>query len=115
MRPLAAAALALVASTSPALAQPAAAGKDTLTLSITGPEGAQLLGWCLVRTPQGVQRLDFTGPLPVQRSWQANELRCELEARGQVTIEAVQEGGDGNSSRTHLTLSGRSTFYLNLG
>ena len=77
-----------------------AADDGVVTLSITGREGARVRGWCRVGTPEGELRFDLDEAVPVERRWRAGGLRCELDARGPVTVEAVRGGARSRTSTT---------------
>ena len=92
-----------------AYAGAAAAADDVVTLSIRGGEGARVRGWCRVATPEGeLLRFDLDEAVPVERRWRATGLRCGLDARGAVTVEAARGGA---RSRTSTT-GGRITIDL---
>jgi hypothetical protein len=84
------------------------ADDGTVMLSITGGEGAQVRGWCRVETPEGELRVELDEAVPVERRWRASGLRCELDARGPVIVEAGRGGARGRTS----TRGGRITIAL---
>lgn len=79
-----------------------------VVLSITGHERARVRGWCHVETPEGELRLNLDEEVPVERRWRASGLRCELNARGSVMVEAVRGGARSHTSTT----GGRITIAL---
>ena len=85
-----------------------AANDGVVTLSITGREGVRVRGWCRVGASGGGPRLDLDEAVPVERRWRAGGLRCELDARGPVTVEAVRGGARSRASTT----GGRVTIVL---
>ncbi len=91
-----------------AVADRAVADDDTVVLSVTGREGTRVRGRCLVETPEGERTVELDEAVPFERRWQASWLRCELEARGPVTVEA---SGRGSRSRTS-TSGGRMTIVV---
>jgi len=86
----------------------AAAADDVVTLSIGGREGARVRGWCRVATPEGELRFDLDEAVPVERRWRAVALRCGLDARGPVTVEAAR----GSARSRTSTTGGRITIDL---
>jgi hypothetical protein len=85
-----------------------AADDGTLTLSITGGEGARVRGRCRVATPGGELTVELDEAVPVERRWRARGLRLEFDARGPVTVEAARGGVRGRAS----TRGGRIALAL---
>jgi hypothetical protein len=77
-------------------------------LSIAGGEGAWVRGWCRLGTPEGELRVELDAAVPVERRWRALGLRCEFDACGPVTVEAVRSGVRGRVS----TRGGRIVIVL---
>jgi hypothetical protein len=80
----------------------------TVKLSIAGGEGAWVRGWCRLGTPEGELRVELDTAVPVERRWRALELRCELDARGPLTVEVARGGVRGRAS----TRGGRIAIAL---
>ena len=57
-----------------------------------------MLGRCMLRRVGGNQVLEIDEAVPFERRWEGMGLRCELEAQGRVSVEAVRDGGRSRAS-----------------
>jgi hypothetical protein len=83
------------------LGSPASAGGGEVTLSATGDAGVRVRGRCVLDAPGGRLEVRLDEAVPFDRRWAAAGLRCELEADGPATVEAVAGG-----SRSRAATSG---------
>jgi hypothetical protein len=72
-----------------------------VTLTAIGAEGVRVHGRCVLAAPDGERTVALDEAVPFERRWAAAGLRCELEADGPATVEAVSGG-----SRSRTTTSG---------
>jgi hypothetical protein len=80
------------------VAQASAADAGTVGLSATGSQGARVRGRCVLRRVGSNQVLEIDEAVPFERRWAGERLRCELEAQGRVSVEAVRDGGRSRAS-----------------
>jgi hypothetical protein len=76
------------------------ASAGTYTLSVTGDPGASFAGECILRVGSAEERVELTGPVPLERSFVGDGLSCGLEAVGRVAVELA---GGGTRTRSVTT------------
>jgi hypothetical protein len=75
-----------------------AEGGDKLhdfVLAITGTDGLQFTGGCILRTPEGSTELALDGAVPEHREVRGTGLKCRIEKAersGTITIEVWRDG-----------------------
>jgi hypothetical protein len=84
-----------------------AADVDTIVLSASGSEGARVRGRCVLRQVGGNETIEINEAVPFERRWEGVGLRCELEAQGRVTVEAVRGGSRSSVSGGRMTIEVR--------
>jgi hypothetical protein len=78
---------------------------ETYTLSVTGDPGARIAGACTLYTGSAEERIELTGPVPLERSFTVEGLACRLEAEGRAVVEVAGGGSRSRSATSGGTIN----------
>jgi hypothetical protein len=82
-------------------ASAAATADRVFTVSITGDDGAEVRGECVLERADGVESVRLDGTVPMDRRMTGRALRCMLGSDGRIVVDASTDG-----SRTKAATTG---------
>ncbi len=80
------------------------AAERSLSLQITGSQGARYTGQCTLTTAAGEETFELSGVVPRHEEFKGEGLACRIESKGSIAVEIAADGSRSRSATSGGTV-----------
>jgi hypothetical protein len=78
--------------------------EKSLSLDITGAQGARYTGQCTLTTAAGEETFELSGVVPRHEEFTGEGLACRIESAGSIAVEIARDGSRSRSATSGGTV-----------